>query len=287
VRKFILALFLLLFIHPGAGAAETAAYATLPVEGPAPYAPVAEAYLADGMGYDDGALSIRIETDVAFDTNIFYVYIKLTDPSQFRTALARPYPNKEGDIVPVMADKNNAVLAINGDNFTFHSEGYAVRSGILLRNNPEPTRDMLILDENGDFHFILSPTRRAVEAYTGGIRESFNFGPALIMDGEALQFKYMDKVSCGYPTKAQRLAICQLDTLSYLIVATEGPEQAQPGLTIPELVELLLQKGVPNAYNLDGGSSTTIFLNGRTVNAPDSKRRTVGDIIYFATLVEP
>ncbi|HPJ01943.1 MAG TPA: phosphodiester glycosidase family protein [Candidatus Limiplasma sp.] len=288
MRKLILTLFLWLFIAPAMCAAETADYASLPQEGAAPYAPVAEAFSADGMGYDDGTLSIRIEQDVAFDTNIYYIYIQLTDPSQFRTALARPYPSKEADNVAVMAAKNNAVLAINGEYFAYHSSGYVVRGGKLLRNNPDIERDLLIVDENGDFHFILSPRAMAIEAFEGVMKETFNFGPALIENGEVLQFKYNEKTSCGYPTKAQRLAICQLDTLSYLIVATEGPEQdPDAGLTIPELVQLLTQKDVRYAYNLDGGSSTTVLLNGQMINAPDSKRRLVGDIIYFATLIAP
>ena len=124
----------------------------------------------------------------------------------------------------------------------------------------------------GDFNFILSPKAYKIEAFEGEIREAFSFGPALIENGEVLQFNYREKVSCGYPTKAQRLAICQLDTLSYLIVVTEGPEQDKDaGLTIPELVQLLVDKNVRYAYNLDGGSSCTIILNGVKINAPESQ----------------
>jgi exopolysaccharide biosynthesis protein len=41
-----------------------------------------------------------------------------------------------------------------------------------------------------------------------------------------------------------------------------------------------------NAYNLDGGSSANVSLGGEKVNSlSNPKRRAVGDIIYFATLV--
>ena len=286
MRKLLLAFFLLLFLLPGNGLSETAVYPALPLEGPAPYLPLADAYADDGMGYDDGTLSIRIEQNVAYNTKIYYVYIQLTDASQFRTALAAPYPSKTTRDVKMLAEQNNAVLAINGEYFAYHSEGYIVRGGKLLRNNPHPIRDLLILDENSDFNFILSPKAYKIEAFEGEIREAFSFGPALIENGEVLQFNYREKVSCGYPTKAQRLAICQLDTLSYLIVVTEGPEQDKDaGLTIPELVQLLVDKNVRYAYNLDGGSSCTIILNGEKINAPESKMRPVSDIIYFATLI--
>ena len=246
------------------------------------------AFTADGMGYDDGTLSVRIEREVAYATNIYYVYVKISDPSQIRTALAAPYPSKATRQVAVMAEQNNAVLAINGDNFSYHNRGYVVRGGELLRNNPSAGRDMLVIDGTGKMSALVSPSVESVAAFPRKIMESFNFGPTLIVDGQVQAYDYKTKTSCGYPTKAQRLALCQMDTLSYLIVVTEGPEQDPgAGLTIPEFTELLAAKGVPLAYNMDGGSSTTIILNGKKINAPDSKRRAVGDILYFATLRQP
>jgi len=265
--------------------AESTSYPSLPIGEAAPYAPVADAYSADGLSYDDGTMTVRIEQEVAYDTNIFYVYVTITDPSQIRTALAAPYPSKVTRNVAMLAEQNNAVLAINGDYFAYHNRGFVVRSGQLLRNNPTAGRDILIINEFGDMTILPSPTEESVAAFPNEIREAFSFGPALISNGEVLEYNYKLKTSCGYPTKAQRIAICQLDTLSYMIVVTEGPEQDEKaGLTIPELTELLVSKNVPLAYNLDGGSSCTIMFNGEKINAKGSKLRDVGDIIYFATL---
>ena len=81
------------------------------------------------------------------------------------------------------------------------------------------------------------------------------------------------------------MALCQLDTLSYLIVYTEGPEQEEhAGLSIPEFTELLSTLNVKHAYNMDGGHSSTIYFNGQRINSPETKNRKVSDIIYFATL---
>lgn len=286
MRKLISAFFLLLLLLPGTGMCGASAYPSLPIEGPAPYAPVAEAYADDNLAYDDGTLSIRIDTDVAFDVNIYYVYVQLTDPSQFRTALCNPYPSDDWTTVSVMAERNKAVLAINGDFFSHHNEGYIVRGGQPLRNNPKTWRDVLIVDENGDFQFIVSPRAKAIEAFAGTIREAFSFGPALIIDSQVQEFDYRDKVSCGYPTRDQRLAICQLEPLSYLIVMTDGSDKEHTGLTIPEFTQLLAAKNVRSAYNLDGGNSCTLVINGERINSPDfPKERDVSDIIYFATLV--
>lgn len=44
--------------------------------------------------------------------------------------------------------------------------------------------------------------------------------------------------------------------------------------------------GCINAYNLDGGSSSSVVLGGKKINALSTgKIRPVGDCIYFATLI--
>lgn len=44
--------------------------------------------------------------------------------------------------------------------------------------------------------------------------------------------------------------------------------------------------GCSVAYNLDGASSSTLVMNNVKINAKGSKKRPVGDCIWFATLVE-
>ena len=53
------------------------------------------------------------------------------------------------------------------------------------------------------------------------------------------------------------------------------------GMTLQELAEYLLSLGATDAMNLDGGGSTTMFLDGRVVNTPSDKEgeRKVSDAI--------
>ena len=39
-------------------------------------------------------------------------------------------------------------------------------------------------------------------------------------------------------------------------------------MTLPELAELLRERGARDAYNLDGGGSSTMVVNGEVVNSP-------------------
>jgi len=180
-RFFCLALMLLLLPVLALGEA-------LPLGGPAPYAPVPGALSQDGLHYDDGSLQVRIEQDVAYDTKITYVYVTIKDPSQLRTALAGKFPSKQKQPVSAMAEKNNAVLAINGDFFSYHTPGIVVRSGEMLRNAPHRGRDTLIIDDKGDFTILTNTTRDTYAAFPGVVREAFCFGPGLIVDGVKQEF---------------------------------------------------------------------------------------------------
>ena len=258
----------------------------LPLGGASPNPPVWEAYSEDRRVYDDGTLRVVITSDVAYDTNIYYAYVKLTHPSQLRTALAAKYPSKTARPVSLMAQENNAVFAINGDFFSYHRSGVVVRSGVYLRESPVKSRDTLIIDASGDFHILTNSNQKTWKAVRDTAVEAFCFGPGLIVDGVVQKFNIPDKVSCGARTEAQRLCICQLGPLEYLIIATEGPEQEKTdGLTIAQLTELAVAAGAQQCYNLDGGSSVTLWMGDTKINAVESKNRYVGDIIYFATLV--
>ena len=114
----------------------------------APYLPNPDCYLPDQGGYHDDSLDIRVETSYWTQdiervdepgegtTTVMAVYVKITDPTQIRTALAFPYPSKNTVRVERMAKQNNAVLAINGDYFIYHSEGIVYRNTHRLREPP-------------------------------------------------------------------------------------------------------------------------------------------------------
>ncbi len=297
--KRFLTLLLVLAMTPCFALAEE--YAALPLGGPAPYGAVDGALSEDGMSYDDGTLSVRIETETVDGVTVYYVYVTTRDGSQLRTATAGNPRSKTTVPVHAMAKQNNAVLAFNGDYYNYHSEGVVYRSGERIRSDVRKGRDLLVVDTLGDLHIIEGPhnnnniPRDKVRAAlteldeTVGLKEVFTFGPALIKDGERLTFNYMEKNSCGYPTPDERLIICQLPddgtVNNYLFIACDGLQAAEDtGLSVIRMTDLAQEKGALQAYNLDGGTSTAIYLCGTRINQMP-KDRNVGDIIYFATLI--
>ena len=257
----------------------------------APYEPIESAYLPDDSGYLDDTISVRIQTMRAYDTKVFLTYVQIADATQLRTAPAsantftpEKYRSKKIVNADIIAKRCKAVLAINGDYFIDRKEGCIVRNGVQLRSTDFGVFDCLIIDSEGDFHILKTPTQEEFEAFDGEILHSFCFGPGLIIDGE-MQTDYNAGTMGGTSKKAQRQVICQLGHLSYLIVSTHGPEQnGSKGLSLKQLQELLADLGVEQAYSLDGGSSTWLVLDDKKIN--HKSKRGIADIIYFATAQE-
>ncbi|MDO5145189.1 MAG: phosphodiester glycosidase family protein [bacterium] len=251
-----------------------------------PYAPHKDCYLEDQSGYIDDTISVYIETFRAYDTTIQATWVQIASPTQLRAALNRPYPSKELNTADRIARRENAVLAINGDYFIYINTGYNMRNGKLLLDKPNKAYDTLIIDEAGDLHIIQATTREALDAYfaSGGTAvHTFTFGPGLVVDGVKADIAFDKQKATEKET--QRMGIGQMDTLSYLILTTEGPENAgSTGLTLDEFAQLFSDMGARNAYNLDGGSSSSLVLDGQKINALSThKNRVIGDIIYFVT----
>ena len=105
------------------------------------------------------------------------------------------------------------------------------------------------------------------------------------MDGE--RYTDLEKDEAAPEKLAQRICIAQTGPLSYLCVATEGPEnEGSMGLTLEQFADYVSALGCVNAYNLDGGSSSTVVLNNKKINSLSTRKvRPICDIIYFATSV--
>ncbi len=262
-------------------------------------APLDEGYLSD-WEYQDPSISVRIEKGRFLETNYMAAYVKIANASQIRTAMAGRYSDGTEELGRTLAQRQKAVLAINGDYFIGHSNvGFVTRQGRNYRMKCDNTEsksgrryDVLLIDAQGDLHILPQATNADIEAFPGEIINGFSFGPGLVIDG-VKQTGFAD-MNNGANIPASRMCIAQIGELEYLCVATEGPEdQDHNGLTMEQLADLMASfEGVRNAYNLDGGSSSTLaFKQGKQyfkVNSPTNpKQRKIKDIIYFSSAYLP
>ena len=276
-----------LVLSASAQALEASQIVPLPIDDSPGYAPNEACYLADGSGYEDASLSVNIQTIQAYDTTVQVIRVKIADPSQIRTAMSARYGSTNTNLGPTLARRNKAVLAINGDFFNFNNRGYLVRQGKLYRDRPDGVYDVLIIDDKGDLHILPKATHQQLAAFPGVMVNTFNFGPGLVINGVMTE-SFTDNESVP-EKKTQRICIGQTGPLSYICIATEGPEnKGSVGLTLAEFAQLALDQGCINAYNLDGGSSSTVVLQNKKINALSTgKTRPICDILYFSTAIPP
>ncbi len=83
-------------------------------------------------------------------------------------------------------------------------------------------------------------------------------------------------------TRHPRTAIAKLKDGKFLMITVDGRQPGvSVGMTLQELADYLFSLGAVDAMNLDGGGSTTMFLDGKVVNTPSDKEgeRKVSDAI--------
>ncbi|MCU6711231.1 phosphodiester glycosidase family protein [Paenibacillus sp. J5C_2022] len=99
-----------------------------------------------------------------------------------------------------------------------------------------------------------------------------SFVPILIKNGAAQDIPAKWQTS---PKRAPRTVIANYKDDQLLILVADGyNEGGSSGATLSELQTMLKRYGVVDAYNLDGGGSSSLVFNGKLVNKPsDGKLR--------------
>ena len=92
--------------------------------------------------YNDGGVSIRLTAYRCFDSDIFAAEVWLSSPDQLKTALAKEaYGRNLKEQPSVMAERNHAILAVNGDYYGAQEKGHVLRNGsIYPRREPRDRR---------------------------------------------------------------------------------------------------------------------------------------------------
>lgn len=238
--------------------------------------------------FDDGNILIRIRTERMYDTTIYIADVQVKDPDLLKTGLAGDsFGRNLAEVTSSIAERNGAVLAINGDYYGFREKGYVMRGGYLYRktsNTRYPYGEDMVIWEDGSFEIVNEASVTAQELADEGAREIFSFGPALVNQGEVQVFagEEVERAQITNP----RTAIGILEKGHYLMVVSDGRTVESRGLSLFQLAELMRDEGCQIAYNLDGGGSSTIWFNGKVLNKPTTygdviAERTISDILYI------
>ena len=253
--------------------------------------------------YQDSTITVKVEEGLASNGTCKYwvADIRITDASQIRTMAAGwdgtfSRPGTMNALNLMM--RSEAVLGLNGDYYDSSERrgfGYILRQGVLYRDNLDMDgrwdsrlMDVLLIDEDGDFHVVYRPQSGGVQSMVNGKRvlNSFSFGPALVDNGNVVtEFNKADRwIDMRADEPRARICLCQAGPLHYKVICCTGNYRGYTGMTIPEFATLAALQDVQVAYNLDGGDSVWMYLNGGKVNEYGSNsERKLMDIIYFAS----
>lgn len=234
--------------------------------------------------YSDSKTSITLKQYREYDSNIYVADVTVSDASDLKTALANnTYGRNIIDTTSDMAKNNNAVLAINGDYYGARQSGYVIRNGKLYRDT-SGNRDALVIQKNGEFKFVSESETSASELLQDGALQTFSFGPVLLNNGE-ISVGENDEVGMAMASNP-RTAIGYLGNNHYVFVVSDGRTSESAGLSLYELASFMKELGVKDAYNLDGGGSSTMVFKGEIINNPTTsgrsgEERAVSDIVYI------
>jgi len=237
---------------------------------------------------------IREQKRVGKEKLTYYIAdIRIQDPSQLRTAFAMDsYEAGKGEVAQSIAERNGAVLAVNGDHCNHSSNkkaGIIIRGGVAYRDRTA-LRDLMYFDAQGDMRVVSLDERkdmnlRAEMLLELGAVQTFEFGPALILNGEALTLPKKYIISTSRFSREPRTAIGQCGPLHYIVLVADGRRKgwSDKGIKFDEMQEIFLEYGCHTAYNLDGGGSSTLFFTDRVLNRTAwGAQRKVSEILYFA-----
>ena len=226
--------------------------------------------------------------------------------SQYILILKAKYPKYRLDLAfakdsliktSSFAKQSNALAAINGGFFDMKAGGsvsFLVSDGKVIHENKpnvlsidnEMGANALVIYENGKSEILPTEGTNRIPMLKN-VEDALVTGPLLLNNSQINNLQKRPFNDLKHP----RSAIC-IGKKEIWLVAVDGRHKEATGLNLNELSQFLISCGCQHAINLDGGGSTTLFLNTNKfngiVNHPsDNKKfdsegeRSVANILFI------
>jgi exopolysaccharide biosynthesis protein len=192
-------------------------------------------------------------------------------------------------------EDSRALVALNGGFFDVEKGGsvsYLESEGHTLsrnRNSKEKwaktdsiLNGAIVLDKSGKMKIEIAKDASYYEK-SDDEKAVMVSGPILLIDGRKLPLENSDFVKKRHP----RSCVCKTSSNSILFIAIDGRSRFAAGMNLKELQQFLLRLNCIDAINMDGGGSTTLWVNDgnekRIVNNPSDKEgeRAVANILLI------
>ncbi len=193
----------------------------------------------------------------------------------------------KGERILTMCDRYKGVVCINGGGFQDTGYGSDIPMGAVIQNGEitwgkseaDTARDDIIgITKEGKLKLMTNAT--ANEALQANIYDAMVFGPFLIVNGKPLNI-------VGDPWgQAPRVAIAQRQDGVMMFLVIDG-ENYVNGASLNDVIETLQKYGAYNAANLDGGTSSSLIINGQLINNPPRAKAMGGRTVVSSWAIIP
>jgi beta-lactamase regulating signal transducer with metallopeptidase domain/exopolysaccharide biosynthesis protein len=234
------------------------------------------AVIKNDTSYKSANISVSVSEKKASDFIYYVADIYIADIKYLKTAFAgEKYGDGQAAHTDAIAVKNNAIIAINGDNSPL-SKGPVVRNGVLYAD--KAVSDLLMMYYDGSMQAYSAKDFDISRLKNEGAWQAWTFGPMLLKDGKPMT-AFDSQVTINNP----RSAIGYYEPGHYCFVTVDGRQAGYSnGCTMQQLSEIFYGLGCKEAFNLDGGQSSEMAFMGKLVNKPYNGGRTIRDIVCIA-----
>jgi exopolysaccharide biosynthesis protein len=206
---------------------------------------------------------------VDVSTSNFRAYLlKVYNPAKIRLVPCKNI-GQQGQKLNEILKEHSAIAGINGSGFVDgngHTKGgtpsglIMVDKKILYSQDGEGKKSIVGIDVNSK---LILGNFNNEELLKSNIRDAVSFSPLLIINGKPTVIN-----GNGGWGIAPRTAIGQTKDGVMLLLVVDGRQLSSFGATVKDIQDIFIKEGAVNASNLDGGSSSIMMLDGKTVNFP-------------------
>ncbi len=222
---------------------------------------------------------------IKFKHGEFDVYIvAIYDPTKVEAAYNNPLG--KGKIVSDYAKENNAIVAINGGGYSWATGkpiGLVAHDGKLVYSTDKKNYVTAAFNKDG---VLIVGKLSARDVAAKNIKEALSFGPVLISNGKETKF-----IGNGGSGQNPRTAIAQRKDGIVLFMVVDGYSggltwKGRGGVYYKDMITILKRYGAYNAINMDGGSSSTLVINGKLINSPCEPQKQGQDFVRSAWILK-
>ena len=189
--------------------------------------------------------------------------------------------------------KFGCAFAVSDDHYGFRIKedkssppGIVVRNGEIISDKTWtgkrsfPNLDVMAVFPDGTLKTYAYDAYRAREYLEMGAVSTYAFGPILIENGQLSEYMLRDEY---YTYREPRMALGMIEPYHYYILCVEGrmADTRSKGVYLTWLADNMLQHGVQEALNLDGGGTAALMFMGKKINRSANSTRAVGSMTGF------